>query len=379
MLVGALAMACAPVWPWLAAVIAHVAVPELEWLRFVAHRTARLPGTSISWPTGWWGGAALAAVLVAIVVALRYRRLRALMAAALVGVFIVVVPVKVFAPGWPPAGWAMVDCDVGQGDGEVLATSQPGRDVVVDTGPDEEGIDACLNSLDVERIPLVVLSHLHADHVGGLAAVLRDWTVGAVAVGPSRVPGWAWTQVIKEAAAARVPLVELAVGQRLSWPGLALDVLGPVPAESWPVGDDPSGTVVNNSSLVLRATTAVGRVLLTGDVELAAQADLLESGVDLRAAVLKIPHHGSKFSAPAFLDAVHARIAVASVGAGNPYGHPSPITLGHLSADGALVLRTDHDGDVAIVPGPNGPAAVRRGDPRPASHGAQHPALSGGG
>ncbi|HEX9337219.1 MAG TPA: competence protein ComEC, partial [Pseudonocardiaceae bacterium] len=179
-----------------------------------------------------------------------------------------------------------------------------------------------------------------------------------------------------ETAAARVPVVELTVGQRLSWPGLTLDVLGPPSAESWPGGDDPSGTVVNNSSLVLRATTAAGRVLLTGDVELAAQADLLESKVDLSAAVLKIPHHGSRFSAPSFLDAVHARIAVASVGAGNPYGHPSPLTLSRLATDGALVLRTDHDGDVAII---RGPAVVRRGDPRPPPARSSHPARSGAG
>ncbi len=370
MLIGAVTMVMAVLWPWLAAVVAHVAVPELAWLAFVAHRAARLPGASIEWPTGWWGGLALAAVLVAIVVALRYRRLRALVAAAMVGVAVVVIPVRVFAPGWPPKEWAMVDCDVGQGDGEVLATSSPGTVVVVDTGPDEEGIDDCLNLLDVQRIPLVVLSHLHADHVGGLAAVLRDWPVGAVAVGPSRVPAWAWTEVVREAAAARVSLAELSVGQRLSWPGLTLDVLGPDPAESWPAGDDPSGTVVNNSSLVLRATTGAGRILLTGDVELAAQADLLQSGVDLSAAILKIPHHGSRFSAPAFLDAVHARIAVASVGAGNPYGHPSPLTLNRLTTDGALVMRTDHDGDVAIVKGPSGPAVVERGDPRPAPHGS---------
>lgn len=380
MLVGALAMAIAPLWPWLAAVLAHVAVPELAWLRLVAHHAAGLPGASIQWPTGWWGGLALASAIAAFVIAVRFRRLRALMAAVAAGVFLIVVPVRILAPGWPPARWAMIDCDVGQGDGEVLATGQPGRVVVVDTGPDEVAIDECLSRLNVHRIPLVVLSHLHADHVGGLAAVLRDRSVGAVAVGPSRVPGWAWTQVVHETAAARVPLVELSVGERLAWPGLALDVLGPPPTESWPTGDDPSGTVVNNSSLVLRATTPVGRILLTGDVELAAQADLLQSGVDLRATVLKIPHHGSRFSAPAFLDAVHARLAVASVGLGNPYGHPSPLTLNRLTADGALVLRTDHDGDVAIVPGPNGPAAVRRGDPRPAPHGGGHrPGVSGGG
>ncbi|HEX3649868.1 MAG TPA: ComEC/Rec2 family competence protein, partial [Pseudonocardiaceae bacterium] len=184
MLVGVVAMAGAPVWPWLAAVIAHLAVPELAWLRFVAHRTARLPGTSISWPTGWWGGLALAALLTAAAVALRFRRLRALVAAVVVGVAVVIVPVRVFAPGWPPPGWAMVDCDVGQGDGEVLATSQPDRAVVVDTGPDETAIDECLGRLGITRIPMVILSHLHADHVGGLAAVLRNRSVGAVAVGP---------------------------------------------------------------------------------------------------------------------------------------------------------------------------------------------------
>lgn len=255
MLIGAATLAMAAGWPWAAAVLAHLTVPGLAWLRFVAHHSARLPGASITWPTGWWGGLALAGTLGAVAVALRFRRLRTLLAAALVAVVLVIVPVRLVLPGWPPRGWAMVDCDVGQGDGEVLATNQPGRVVVVDTGPDEEGIDDCLNLLDVNRIPLVVLSHLHADHVGGLAAVLRDWPVGAVAVGPSRVPEWAWTQVVRETAAARVPLVELAVGERLSWPGLALDVLGPVPAESWPMGEDPSGTVVNNSSLVLRATT----------------------------------------------------------------------------------------------------------------------------
>jgi competence protein ComEC len=381
MLVGALAMAVAPIWPWLAAVIAHVAVPETAWLLAVAHHAAQLPAAAISWPTGWWGGLALAAVLVVVVVALCFRRLRILLAVAVVVLFLVVVPVQLISPGWPPDRWAMIDCDVGQGDGEVLATGQPGRAVVVDTGPDEVAIDECLDRLNVDRIPLVVLSHLHADHVGGLAAVLRGRAVGAVAVGPSRVPAWAWTQVLRETAAARVPVVELSVGQRLTWPGLTLDVLGPAPAESWPGGDDPSGTVVNNSSLVLRATTSIGRILLTGDVELAAQADLLQSGVDLIAPVLKIPHHGSRYSAPAFLDAVHARLAVASVGAGNPYGHPSPLTLNRLTADGALVLRTDHDGDVAIVPGPNStPAAVRRGDARapPPGHAAR-PALTGGG
>ncbi|HWE91464.1 MAG TPA: ComEC/Rec2 family competence protein, partial [Pseudonocardiaceae bacterium] len=365
MLLGALVIAIAPLSGWLAALIAHLTQPTTWWLLAVARRAARLPSASLAWPTGVLGGVALAAVILAVVVLLRFRRIRVLLAAALAGVFVVLIPVRVLAPGWPPAGWAMVDCDVGQGDGEVLATADPGRAVVVDSGPDEDAIDECLSRLDVSRVPLVVLSHLHADHVGGLAAVLRDRSVGAVAVGPSRVPAWAWVKVRAESAAAGVPVVQLNPGERLSWPGLTIEVIGPPAAESWPGGDDPSGTVVNNSSLVLRATTTAGRVLLTGDVELQAQADLLNARLDLTADILKIPHHGSRYSSPSFLDAVHARVAVASVGAGNPYGHPSPLTLGRLSADGALVLRTDQDGDVAVLPGPNGPEVVRRGDPRP--------------
>jgi competence protein ComEC len=369
MVLGALAMALSPVAAPVAGFVAGLAQWPADWLIGVAHHSAQVPASSLPWPTGWLGGVTLAVLIVAVVVALRSRRFRVLVVAVLAGVFVVVIPIRVVAPGWPPTGWAMVDCDVGQGDGEVLATSQPDRAVVVDTGPDETAIDECLGRLGITRIPMVILSHLHADHVGGLAAVLRNRSVGAVAVGPSRVPAWAWTQVKQETAAAHVPLVELSPGQHLQWPGLAVDVIGPPAAESWPSGDDPSGTVVNNSSLVLRAQTAAGRILLTGDIELAAQADLLDARTDLTADILKIPHHGSRYSAPGFLDAVHARVAVASVGLGNPYGHPSPLTLNRLTADGALVLRTDHDGDVAILPGPHGPVVVRRGDPRPAPHG----------
>ncbi|HEX4221479.1 MAG TPA: DNA internalization-related competence protein ComEC/Rec2, partial [Pseudonocardiaceae bacterium] len=369
MVLGALAMALSPIAAPVAGFVAGLAQWPADWLIGVAHQAARVPAASLPWPTGWLGGLTLAVLIIAVVVALRSRRFRVLIVAVLAGVFVVVIPVRVAEPGWPPTGWAMVDCDVGQGDGEVLATSEPDRAIVVDTGPDEDAIDGCLSRLGVTRIPMVILSHLHADHVGGLAAVLRNRSVGAVAVGPSRVPAWAWTQVKQETAAAHVPLVELSPGQHLQWPGLGIDVIGPPAAESWPTGDDPSGTVVNNSSLVLRAQTAAGRVLLTGDIELAAQADLLDANTDVRADILKIPHHGSRYSAPGFLDAVQARVAVASVGLGNPYGHPSPLTLNRLSGDGALVLRTDHDGDVAILPGPHGPVVVRRGDPRPPPHG----------
>jgi competence protein ComEC len=167
---------------------------------------------------------------------------------------------------------------------------------------------------------------------------------------------------------AHVPVVALTAGRRLTWPGLVLDVLAPLrsPSTSDDHDAEVDGTVVNNSSVVMRASTPAGRVLLTGDVELEAQADLLSAGVDLRADVLKVPHHGSRYTAEAFLHAVRPRVAMISVGADNSYGHPSRQTVAALTSSGTRVLRTDRDGDVAVTAGADGLDVVARGS-------AQHP------
>jgi hypothetical protein len=90
-------------------------------------------------------------------------------------------------------------------------------------------------------------------------------------------------------------------------------------------------------------------VLLTGDVEKEAQRALLDLNIPLRADVLKVPHHGSSHQLPEFLATVQPRITMTSVGAGNPFGHPSPATIGQLVAGGARSYRTDRDGDIALV------------------------------
>ncbi|MDQ5856511.1 MAG: MBL fold metallo-hydrolase, partial [Actinomycetota bacterium] len=224
-------------------------------------------------------------------------------------------------------------------------------------------VSACLDRLGIQRLALVVISHLHADHVGGLVGALRGRTVSAVALGPGRSPPWAFAEVLRAAAVAHVPVVAVAAGQRLSWPGLVLDVLAPLRASSV-VGDhdaEVDGTVVNNASVVLRATTPAGRVLLTGDVELDAQADLLAARTDLRADVLKVPHHGSRYAAEEFFSAVGPRVAIVSVGAHNRYGHPSQHVLDALARTGSQVERTDLNGDVLVAVGRTGLQVVMRG------------------
>ncbi|MEU0884164.1 ComEC/Rec2 family competence protein [Lentzea sp. NPDC005914] len=343
---GVVAAVIGPVYRPGAELVVHVAGPAVTWLIQVGRQAATVPGASVGWPKGWVGAVALAAVTVAVVLLLRLKKTRTLVVAVLVGGFVVLVPMKIVAPAWPPDGWKVVTCDVGQGDALVLATDEADRAVVVDTGPDPGAVDRCLKSLGVKRIPLLVLTHLHADHVQGLPAVLAGRAVGAVAVGPLKEPEWAWKEVSKQARGHGVRVVEPKVGERFAWPGLELEVLGP---RRPPTADD-SNTTVNDYSLVLKANTRAGRVLLTGDVELAGQSALLGER-DLRVDVLKVPHHGSRYSLPAFLKATQPRIALVSVGTGNRYGHPSPHVLDMLRAGGALVLRTDKDGDLAVLPG----------------------------
>jgi competence protein ComEC len=351
---GVLAAVVAALHPGAAVVVVHLAGPAVSWLVGVGHQGAAVPDGVLRWPDGVFGALLLALIVAVVLLAMRAHRLRVLAAAGLVGALLVLVPTRFVSPGWPATGWAMVACDVGQGDAVVLATAEPGRAILVDTGPDPGPVAACLDRLGVRRLALVVLSHLHADHIGGLVGALRGRVVSAVALGPGRSPPWALAQVLRVAAVARVPVLALTAGQRLSWPGLGLDVLAPL-RDPPPVGDhqaEVDGTAVNNTSVVLRANTAAGRVLLTGDVELDAQADLLVGRTDLQADVLKVPHHGSRYNAEEFLAAVRPRVAIVSVGAHNSYGHPSQHVLDALAQEGAAVLRTDLNGDVAVVGSP---------------------------
>ena len=366
---GVLAALVSPVAAPVAQALAWAAGPFVGWLALVADRSAGVSRAAIPWPKGVGGALLLLAVLVALVLFGRAPRRRALLVAVLLGLALVLVPTRLVPPGWPPAGWAVVACDVGQGDALVLATGRPGWVVLVDAGPDDGLVDACLRRLGVEGIALVVVSHLHADHVGGLAGALRGRPVSAVAVGPVRVPRWALREVTQHAAEAGAQVVALERGRRLTWPALTLDVIGPPHPSTFVDPDD--GTQVNDGSVVLRATTPAGTVLLPGDAELVEQADLLTSGADLHADILKMPHHGSRYSSPAFLAAVAPRAVLVSVGAGNTYGHPNIALLDKLAVAGAAVRRTDTGGDVAVV-APDSDAdhpdlsVVTRGDPLPA-------------
>ncbi len=332
----------APLWLPGGRLLAELAGWPCRWLVGVADLAGGLPGARLVWPGGTLGGAGLVVASAGVVLlARRAGVLRVLVAGGLIGA-LVQIPVRSFATGWPPHGWVMVACDVGQGDALVLSAG-PHTAVEIDAGPDPVAIDRCLRGLGVTDVALLVFSHYHLDHVGGIAGVLHDRRVEHVLTGPLAEPASGVALVRTALSARHLTVSTPAVGTRFSIGQVQLEVLAP-PAAFTGTRSDP-----NNSSLVLRATVGDVRILLPGDVELEAQQAMLTDHVDVTADVLKVPHHGSAYSDPAFLAAVHARVAVISVGLHNDYGHPSPLLLADLQRLDLPARRTDDDGDVAVL------------------------------
>jgi competence protein ComEC len=340
---GLLAALVGPVLPPAGDALVWLAGWPVRWLVTVARAAAALPDGASGWPAGTRGALLLTVLLLAVGLLLwRHPRLRVLALAVLVGLVVVGWPLRQVTDGWPPADAVLVACDVGQGDALVVPTG-PGAAVLVDAGPEVGPVDRCLDRLGVDVLPLVLLSHLDADHVGGLAGALGGREVGTIATGTlspadDRVP--ALDRVADRAGARRQVLLP---GDVRTVGGATFEVLAPPPEIA------TAGAEANDLSLVVRVTVRGVRVLLTGDLSAAAEQRILARGVDLTADVLKVPHHGSADADPAFLAATGARVAVISVGADNTYGHPAPGLLSTLVRAGMRVHRTDRHGDLAIV------------------------------
>ena len=236
--------------------------------------------------------------------------------------------------------------DVGQGDA-ALVTSPAGKTVLIDGGPAHHAaaLTAFLAAHVHGPLDLILLSHRHEDHLGGLPAVVRHTGARLFLDAPVAHAGPDYAALMHELDARGIPARLATRGRRIDLGGGAvITLLGPPEP---PISGSRSD--VNANSVVARLTFGSVAMLFAGDAEAPTEAWLLGSGEDLRADVLKVAHHGSRYASGArFLRAVRPRVAVISAGAGNEYGHPAPLTLARLGRLGVSVYRTDLDGDVTV-------------------------------
>ncbi|WP_022926207.1 ComEC/Rec2 family competence protein [Serinicoccus marinus] len=345
-ILGLLAALLAPLSTPAASVLAWAAAVPAWAIGRIARLGARAPLGSIEWWDGALGAWTLA-VLTVVLLATGPRLLRLGLRHPWSGAAVVCALLASALPvpglrGWPPPGWVVAGCDVGQGDAFVVRTA-PGRALVVDVGPEPDAVAACLRDLGVRQVDLLVLTHFHTDHVAGLPGVLREARVRDAVVTPVRDPPQVAEATLTALAEEGIPVRPARVGDRWEVGDVRATVL-------WPSATPPvAGSAANNASVVLDVDVGGTAVLLTGDLE-------PESARQLRAAtqgrdydVLKVAHHGSAAQDERLVLAADPEIALVGVGEDNDFGHPAPGVLSLLSDAGAVVLRTDLHGDVAVV------------------------------
>jgi competence protein ComEC len=333
---GLAAAAVHPMLPDVASLLSWLDGWLAAYLVLCARVVAGLPHARLS------AGPALALAAAAALLILLARRgsprvaLRAGLLLVL-GVLLLVALRPGSKPPPPPVGLRMTFLDVGQGDGVLVQA--PGGAVLVDQGPPEARMDEQLRDAGVRSLSLLVLTHPQRDHVGGAAAVIERTPVRLVVDPRLAVSG-------PEERAALAAARERSIRVVTARPGVAYRIGRQSLRVLWPDGPGLPSEDPNRNAVVLLVSYGETDALLAADAESDVLLPLRPPPVE----VLKVSHHGSEDALlPQLLETVRPRLAVISVGEGNPYGHPAPSTLAALAqAPGLAVYRTDRDGAVTV-------------------------------
>jgi competence protein ComEC len=278
------------------------------------------------WPQIGWSGLGLVVAGVGLYrLVPRLRGVLALGAAA-------ILTLALLGPTRAGPEIGVVVLDVGQGD-SILLSGGEGRFALVDGGPDPVRLLESLQEFGVGQLELVVLTHVHADHATGLSGLVGRIPIGRVWARTHPHETGASGKLFRLLEQAGIEVAAPAVGEVYGLGELALSVDGPLRRYASP----------NDQSIVITVTGPMRSMLLAGDIETVAQAELGH----LRADVLKVPHQGAATSDAEWLRRIGADIAVISVGP-NDFGHPADWVIATLEESGAAVVRTDVAGHVPV-------------------------------
>lgn len=237
--------------------------------------------------------------------------------------------------------------DIGQGDAFLL--EKDGKFVMIDTGDIEhrDQIVALLHKYKVKEISKIIITHPHADHLGGMNAIFKNFKVDAIYDDGMPADTGSYKNYLKQIKANKIPYHVLKAGDEVDFfDGVKYNVLGPVKV----IKDQKGNSDFNNNSVVGRLTYGKFSMMFTGDAEKEEEKTILDKGGTLKSDVLKVGHHGSRTStSPAFLKAVSPKDAFISCGQGNDYGHPHKVTLDKLEKAKVHVYRTDRNGTVTLT------------------------------
>ncbi|TML76952.1 MAG: MBL fold metallo-hydrolase [Actinobacteria bacterium] len=324
--------------------------PPIAWMQWVAHALAQLPLASVGTPAGALGLLLAAALTAGALAAARGKRPKRV--APIVLSIALLMTGGAWARALGPAplhGLIVTMINVGQGD--AILVRQGSDTMLIDGGPDPSLLLKGLSAQGVHRIDLLVISHPHADHVDGLVPVAETFPVGRALdpYTPADLP--AYNQIIDTLARRRIARDRAVAGMTYRLGDATVDVL-------WPgverMQDTPAD--VNNNSIVMRVRYGSDAILLAGEVQEEAQQELLNDPALLRAAVVKVSHHGSAHMLPEFYFATGARVALIPVGP-NTFGHPAAQTLASLR--GMTILRSDRQGTLSVSLDGSGGLAIR--------------------
>jgi competence protein ComEC len=347
MVLGLVAALVTPVSQPLGTLVAWLAGCFAQLIAQIAKTCAAIDWLVIPWPSGKFGIAvALLTISGGIQIGLAWRRLSRLQQSQVVSLILSAIvllwlnPTWNFKP-WPVPNWVMVSCDVGQGDATVIRVG-PNEAVVVDVGGDAKAIDKCLSDLHIKRIPVLLLTHFHADHIGGLEGALHNREVGQIRVSPLNDPPNTTKFVTQVLAKVNKQPIVMTYPEHFEINGVSFTCI-------WPseliMGQ---GSDANNASVVLAVKVRGISILLTGDIEPPVQDKIVKEVPAMDFDVIKIAHHGSRYQSSDFANWANAEVAVISVGKNNDYGHPAQETISLYELTGSQVFRTDTMGDLVI-------------------------------